>query len=105
MGVTLLVVVRKRGHATHATHHTVYTLGIVLAPQHVSVCPGMCESQRYPFRVGDQWRRQIIGGKYAEVVKKAKVTVIFEIKLNSKTLETPVFSVWDYDEGLPDQPP
>jgi hypothetical protein len=53
----------------------------------------MCESQRYPFRVGDQWRRQIIGGKYAEVVKKAKVTVIFEIKLNTKTPETPLFSV------------
>jgi hypothetical protein len=33
-------------------------------------------------------------------VKKAKVIAIFEIKLNSKTPETPVFSVWDYDEGV-----
>jgi hypothetical protein len=39
-------------------------------------------------------------GKYDEVVNKAKVTVIFEIKLNRKTPETPVFSVRDYDEGV-----
>jgi hypothetical protein len=58
------------------------------------------EPQRYPLRVGVKWRREIIGGKYTEVVNKAKVTVIFEIKLNSKTPETPVFSVWDYDEGV-----
>ncbi len=25
-------------------------------------------AQRYPFRVGAKWRREIIGGKYAEVV-------------------------------------
>jgi hypothetical protein len=58
------------------------------------------EPQRYPFRVGAKWRREIIGGKYAEAVKKTKVTVIFEIKLNAKTPETPVFSVRDYDEGV-----
>ena len=58
------------------------------------------EPQRYPLRVGAKWRREIKGGKYAEVVKKAKVTVIFEIKLNAKTPETPVFSVRDYDEGV-----
>lgn len=58
------------------------------------------EPLRYPFRVGAKWRREIKGGKYAEVVKKAKVTVIFEIKLNAKTPETPVFSVRDYDEGV-----
>jgi hypothetical protein len=33
-------------------------------------------------------------------VNKTKVTVIFEIKLNTKTAETPVFSVRDYDEGV-----
>jgi hypothetical protein len=33
-------------------------------------------------------------------VNKTKVTVIFEIKLNTKTPETPVFSVRDYDEGV-----
>ena len=58
------------------------------------------EPLRYPFRVGAKWRREIKGGKYAEVVNKAKVTVIFEIKLNAKTPETPVFSVRDYDEGV-----
>ena len=58
------------------------------------------EPQRYPFRVGAKWRREIIGGKYAEAVNKTKVTVIFEIKLNAKTPETPVFSVRDYDEGV-----
>ncbi len=58
------------------------------------------EPQRYPFRVGAKWRRQIIGGKYAEAVNKTKVTVIFEIKLNVKTPETSVFSVRDYDEGV-----
>ena len=64
-----------------------------------SICTGG-EEQTYPFRVGAQWRREIIGGKYAEVVNKAKVTVIFEIKLNAKTPETPVFSVRDYDAGV-----
>ena len=34
------------------------------------------EPLRYPFRVGAKWRREIIGGNYAEVVNKAKVTVI-----------------------------
>jgi hypothetical protein len=58
------------------------------------------ESQRYPFRVNAMWRREIIGGKYAEVVNKKKITVIFQIKLNAKTPETPVFSVRDYDEGV-----
>ena len=58
------------------------------------------EPQRYPFRVGAKWRREIIGGKYAEAVNKTKVTVIFEIKLNAKIPETPVFSVRDYDEGV-----
>ena len=58
------------------------------------------ESQRYPFRVNAMWRREIIGGKYAEVVNKKKVTVIFQIKLNAKTPETPVFSVKDYDDGV-----
>jgi hypothetical protein len=48
------------------------------------------EPQRYPLRVGAKWRREIIGGKYDEVVNKAKVTVMFEIKLNAKTPETPV---------------
>ncbi len=33
-------------------------------------------------------------------MNKAKVTVIFEIKLNAKTPETPVFCVRDYDEGV-----
>ena len=58
------------------------------------------EPLRYPFRVGAKWRREIKGEKYAEDVNKAKVTVIFEIKLNAKTPETPVFSVWDSDEGV-----
>ena len=58
------------------------------------------ESQRYPFRVNAMWRREIIGGKYAEVVNKKKITVIFQIKLNAKTPETPVFSVRDYDAGV-----
>ncbi len=58
------------------------------------------KSQRYPFRVNAMWRREIIGGKYAEVVNKKKITVIFQIKLNTKTPETPVFSVRDYDEGV-----
>jgi hypothetical protein len=49
---------------------------------------------------GAKWRRDIIGGKYAEVVNKTKVTVIFEIKLNTKTPETPVLYLWDYDEGV-----
>jgi hypothetical protein len=64
-----------------------------------SICTGG-EEQTYPFRVGAQWRREIIGGKYAGAVNKTKVTVIFEIKLNAKTPETPVFSVRDYDEGV-----
>ena len=46
------------------------------------------------------WRREIIGGKYAEVVNKERITLIFEIKLDTKTPETPVFSVWDYHEGV-----
>ena len=33
-------------------------------------------------------------------MNKAKVIVIFEIKLNAKTPETPVFSVRDCDEGV-----
>jgi hypothetical protein len=49
---------------------------------------------------GAKWRRDIIGGKYVEVVNKTKVTVIFEIKLNTKTPETPVLYLWDYDEGV-----
>ena len=44
LGVTLLSVVRKRGHVTHVSHHTVYTLGNVLTPQEVSVRPDMCDS-------------------------------------------------------------
>jgi hypothetical protein len=64
-----------------------------------SICT-VGEQQTYPFRVGAQWRREIIGGKYAEVVNKTKVTVIFEIKLNVKASEAPVFSVRDFDGGV-----
>jgi hypothetical protein len=51
------------------------------------------EPQRYPFRVGSKWRREIIGGKYAEVVNKKKITVIFQIKLNAKTPEEQILMI------------
>ena len=56
--------------------------------------------QRYPFRVGAQWRREIVGGQYAAVVNKTKVTLVFTIKLNATTAETPVFAVRDYHAGV-----
>ena len=56
--------------------------------------------QRYPFRIGAQWRREIIGGQYAAVVNKTKVTLVFTIKLNATTAETPVFAVRDYHAGV-----
>ena len=50
LGVTLLGVLRKRGHVKHVSQHTVYTLGTVLVPQHVPALPDICVSLKQGFR-------------------------------------------------------